>query len=160
LFVEKLAGREIYGKQVVNPMDLLTTDGSFANNLDFFDADSKEKSALKTTIKLATEIAPFLIPGVGQIYGGVRAAIALSSVMPTFYKSLEGMLLGDTNSDIANMATAAEGYMAKFATSSISDEGQKSLFTYEQMGQMVGSILTKSNGKYLKICQQCSKIKD
>lgn len=143
LFVEKLAGREIYGKQVVNPMDLLTTDGSFANKFDFFDADSKEKSALKTTIKIAADIAPFLIPGVAPVYGGVKAAIGLASVMPTFFKSLEGILLGDSTDGLANNLTAAEGYMAKFAATSISDAAQGSLLNYEQMSGMVGSIFSQ-----------------
>ena len=49
LFIEKLGQREVYGKQVVNPMDILTTDGSFANKFDVFNSDGKEKSILKTT---------------------------------------------------------------------------------------------------------------
>jgi hypothetical protein len=34
LYLEKLAGREIYGKQVVSSSDMLTTDGSLANQFD------------------------------------------------------------------------------------------------------------------------------
>ena len=36
LFIEKLGDREVYGKQVVNPLDLLTADGSLVNKFDFF----------------------------------------------------------------------------------------------------------------------------
>jgi hypothetical protein len=43
-------------------MDMLTTDGSFANKFDIFDSDSKDKSILKTTLQVAAEIAPLLIP--------------------------------------------------------------------------------------------------
>jgi len=124
-------------------MDMLTTDGSVANQFDIFDSDSKEKSAIKTTLKIAADIAPLLIPGVNTIYGGVKAAISLATVMPTFYKSLESLLVGDYKTPITDAATAAEGYLAKFANTSISDEGQTSLFNYEQIGQMVGSVFSQ-----------------
>lgn len=140
LFLEKLGKREIYGKQIVNSMDLLTTDGSFANNFDFYDSDSREKSALKTTVKLAADIAPLLIPVFNTYYAGVRAAIGLSSVMPTFYKSFEGLLLGENQSSATGFATAAEGYMAKYSASSVSDAAQGSFFNYEQMGQLVADV--------------------
>lgn len=143
LFIETLGNREIYGKQVVNPMDLLTTDGSLANKFDFFDSDSKEKSAVKTTLKLAAEITPFLIPGFNVYYAGVRTAIGLASVLPTFYKSFEGILIGDNKSSLTDLATSAEGYMAKFAASSTSDEAQGSMFNYEQVTQMVSDIFAQ-----------------
>lgn len=141
LYVETLGNREIYGKQVLNPMDILTTDGSIANKFDFFDNDNIESSATKATIRLAAEIAPLLIPwGVGQAYAGVKAAVALSSVMPTFYKALEGILLGDSKEYGSDVVTAAEGYMAKFAATSSSDQNTGKIFTYEGMTQMVGDI--------------------
>ena len=143
LYLEKLAGREIYGKQVVNPMDMLTTDGSFANKFDFMDSDEKEKSLPGVAFKLAAEIAPVLIPGAGVIYGGVRAAVSLASVMPTFYKSLEGLLVGDRKTAFTDTATNLEGWMAKFTQTSTSDEGSKSMFGAEQMANMVGDIFTQ-----------------
>lgn len=143
LYLETLGDREIYNKQVVNPMDMLTTDGSVANQFDIFDSDSKEKSAIKTTLKIAADIAPLLIPGVNTIYGGVKAAISLATVMPTFYKSLESLLVGDYKTPITDAATAAEGYLAKFVNTSISDEGQTSLFNYEQISQMVSSVFSQ-----------------
>ena len=143
LYLEKLGDREIYGREVVNPMDMLTADGSVFNKFDIFDADGRDKSIAKTTFKIAAEIAPFLIPGVAPIYGGIRAAIALSSVLPTFYKSFEGMLLGDEETGITKAATAAENYMAKFTTQSVSDAGQESLFKYEQLSSLVTSIFSQ-----------------
>ena len=143
LYVETLAGREIYGKQVVNPMDALTTDGSFANKFDVFDADNKEKNALKTTLKIAAEIAPLFIPGVNLWYGGAKAALGLSASLPTLYKSFEGILLGDDVSKLHGAATAVEGYMAKFTATSTSDEAQGSFFNYEQMATMVSDIFSQ-----------------
>lgn len=142
LFLEKLGDREVYGKQVVNPMDILTDDGSLANKyIDIWDADSKEKSIAKSTAKLVFDIAPFLIPGAGQVYGGLKAAIGLSSILPTFYKAMEGILLGGESS--SKWATNAEGYMAKFVQSSVSDKNAESLLNYEQLSQIVGDVFSQ-----------------
>ncbi len=143
LFVETLGKREVYGKQVVNPMDALTTDGTLANSFDIFDADNKEANAIKTTLKIAAEIAPLFIPGVALPYGAVKAAIGLSSALPTLYKSLEGIILGEETSKLNHVATAAENYMAKFAATSTSDEAQGSLFNYEQISTMVADIFSQ-----------------
>lgn len=51
----------------------------------------RKKSAIGTTFKIASEIAPFLIPGFNIFYGGLKMAIGLSSVLPTFYKAGEGI---------------------------------------------------------------------
>ena len=143
LYVEKLAGREIYGKQVVNSMDTLTTDGSMINQFDFLDSDGREKSIPGTVFKLAAEIAPVFIPGVGTFYGGVRAAVGLASALPTFYKAVEGLLLGDEETSLTKSATALEGWMSKYTASSVSDEASDSMFGFEQMSSMVSDIFTQ-----------------
>ena len=170
--MEKLGKRELYGKQVVNPMDVLTTDGTLANKFDFFEADGKESSIAKTTAKLVFDLAPFLIPGFGIYYGGIKAALSLASVLPTFYKSFEGILLGDDISDLGVLATSAENYMAKFAAKSVSDDSQDGLFNYEQMSQLVGDVFSQlyeqraaasiskiiMRSKFAKIDQKAAKI--
>lgn len=104
IFIETLGKREIYGKEIVNPLDLITVDGSAFNNVDFFDSDGKTKSLTGTTAKLIVEIAPFLIPGVREYYGGYKMAMGLSYVLPTFYKAIEGIFLGDnTNGNETDM---------------------------------------------------------
>ncbi|MGV8961984.1 MAG: hypothetical protein ACOH2V_01205 [Candidatus Saccharimonadaceae bacterium] len=143
IFVEKLGKREMYGKQVVNPMDTMTADGSFWNKFDFFDSDEREKSMVGVTFKLAAQIAPFVIPGFNIYYGGVSAALGLASVLPTFYKAFEGILLGDTTTGMTTAATAAESYLAKFNQTSISDKAQSSFFNYEQIGQMAADVFSQ-----------------
>ncbi len=143
LYTEKLGKREIYGKQVVNPTDILTTDGSLFNKFDFFDSDDRQKSIAGTTFKLASQIAPYLIPGFNTYYGGVTAAIGLASVLPTFYKAFEGMLIGDNKTSLTDAATSAESYLAKYNQMSISDESQGSMFNYEQIGQMVTQVFSQ-----------------
>lgn len=152
LFIEKLGNREVYGKQVVNPMDTLTTDGSLMNKFDFLDSDGREKSITGTVFKTAISIAPFLIPEFGvlkglysipSMYGGLKAAVTMAASLPTFFKSLEGLLLGDENTSFTKGMTQMENYFAKATQNSVSDEGSGSLFSAEQMSQMVGSIFSQ-----------------
>lgn len=53
----------MYGKQIVNPLDVLTKEGSSINKIDFFDSDGKDKSVAGTTMKFMASVAPYLIPG-------------------------------------------------------------------------------------------------
>lgn len=71
---------------------------------------------------MLAEVAPLLIPVVNTVYGGTRAALGLISVMPTFYKSLESLLLGDNKSIMTDPVTKAESWLSKFNTKSTSDE--------------------------------------
>ena len=143
LYLETLGNREVYGKQVVNPTDILTTDGSVFNKFDVFDADGKEKSIGKVAAKTIIEIAPLLIPGLNTAYGGTRAAIGLMSVLPTFYKSIESLLLGDNQGFLTDPVTKAEGWMAKFSQQSNSDKGSEGLWNFEQMSTMVTQIFSQ-----------------
>lgn len=148
LFIEKLAGREMYNKQIVNPMDMLTVDGSAFNNIDFFDSDGKTKSITGTSAKLLVEIAPFLIPGVQTFYGAYKMSMGLAFVLPTFYKAIEGIFLGDNISNgnetpLWKAMNASQGYLAKYNQRSVSDKSQGSLFNYEQLGGIVSDIYSQ-----------------
>ena len=77
--------------------------------------------------------------------GGVKAAIGLSTAMPTLYKSFEGLLVGENNTALTKDATELEGYLAKYTQTSTSDEGSESLFSAEQMASMVSSIFSQYN---------------
>lgn len=143
-YVEELGDREVYGKEVVNPTDLITVDGSAIGSVDFFDSDGRTKSTTGIIMKTAFEIAPFFIPYVGEIYAGFKASEAMAGVLPTLYKSLEGIILGDSTkgneTDLYKAATKAEGFMARFNATSFSEEGQSSMFSKEQLASMVGMI--------------------
>lgn len=95
-YTEKLGDREVAGKQVVNPSDLITVDGSAYNKVDFFDSDGLNKSITGTTLKLGMEIAPYLIPKFNTFYGAFKAATNLAAIIPTLYKATEGAILGDS----------------------------------------------------------------
>ena len=145
-FTETLNGREIYGKQIVAASDTLTKEGTWLNSIDFFDSDGLEKSTWGTTFKIGSQIAPYLIPGFNVVWGGITASLGLASIMPTFYKALDGIFTGNENLKEQNSlwkgATNAENWFSKF-NNSFSDESQSSLFNYEQLGTMVGDIFSQ-----------------
>lgn len=144
-YTETLGGREVYGKEIVSSLDLLTKDNGFLNSVDFLDSDGKQKSAWGTTFKIAAKIAPYLISykGFNNVYGGISAAVGLASAMPVLYKSIEGIISGEDDvtkqSGAWNFANKAEGFTGRFSGST-SDEGKKSMANYEQIGSMVGSV--------------------
>ena len=86
-YSETLGDRDINGKQIVNPTDLITTDESNWNKIDFFDSDGKNKSVTGTVFKLGVELAPFFIPGsqgikIAQYYGAInRVDITIGKII-------------------------------------------------------------------------------
>lgn len=94
------------------------------NKVDFFDSDSRSKSLFGATLKMATGIAPYFIPGVGTVYAGLKVASGLASAMPTFAKAFESVLTGENN---VQAFTDWENYAAKFKTKSFSDKNEGSL---------------------------------
>ena len=64
--------------------------------------------------------------------------------MPSLYKSLEGIISGESQfenqSSLWKTMNSVEGFMSKFTTNTASDEGSESAFNYEQMATMVGDI--------------------
>ena len=144
-YLETLANREVYGKQVVALQDILTKDDSVWNRFDPFDSDGKEKSVGKIVTKTLVEIAPLLIPykNINTIYGGLRAGIGLITTLPTFYKGLENILMGDNKTVFTDPVTSAEGWLSKFSQTSSSDKGAESMWTGEQMAEMVTGIFSQ-----------------
>lgn len=102
-YYETAGGRNIYGKQVLHMSDILTTDGSAMNAIDFFDSDGIDKSPIGSFVKNAALIGAMFIPGgVGAVVtgatvlqqalglGATLGKIALGSDNPTM-NYLEGL---------------------------------------------------------------------
>ena len=90
-YYENLDGRDIYGKQVLNKMNTLTTDGSYWNKYDFFDSDSLEqKSAMGSIMKNAALVGTMFIPYVGPWIAGLSVASQLVGLSGTLGKMLTG----------------------------------------------------------------------
>jgi hypothetical protein len=147
-YLETIGDREAYGMERVSSWDTLTSEGSFWNSMNIFESDEKEKSIAGTTFKLLASILPYCIPGGNKIWGAAHMAYGLASIMPTFYKSIEGIILGGDNKNYEDntllwqWATKAENWFGKYE-SSLSDEGKESFFTYEQIAGTVGDIFSQ-----------------
>ena len=90
-YYETLGGRNPSKKRVLNKLNVLTTDGSFANKFDFFDEDDiKQKSIGGSLLRNTALVGSMFIPYVGQY---VTAASVLTQVLglgATFGKVLTG----------------------------------------------------------------------
>ena len=138
-FTETIGKKEGYNEEFVALSDILTKEDSWLNKIDVFDSDDKEKSAIGTVMKTAVAIVPYLIPGVNSVWGGITAAIAMGSVLPTFAKALEGLVVGDKNTGFTDSMSVLENYFRRF-DSSMSDEGQQKSFGLESIGQTVADV--------------------
>lgn len=136
-YTELLGDRPAYGQDIVNWTDNLTVDGSMWNKLDFFDSDGLEKDMWKTVAKTAVMMAPFFTP-VGQAFGWVHAALGLTTALPSLVKSLNGLVLGDSDSEFMKSMTRLENIMGRFKPTT-SDESRGRFFSWENIGDLLVS---------------------
>lgn len=59
-------------------------------------------------MKTVFTVAPMLIPKVGKIYGAISAGAALSGVLPTIMKSINGIVTGTNENELGQAFTAVE----------------------------------------------------
>ena len=139
-YAETIGDRQLLDSQVISVQDILTKEGSWINKYDFFDSDGETKSITGTVFKTMAQIAPYLIPGVNKYYGALTASVGLASVLPTFYKSIEGLLTGKSDSALSQNATQLENWFKKY-DSSKSQEGRNSFWNLESLGDIIGSTM-------------------
>lgn len=90
-YYEKLDGRDIYGRRVLNKMNILTTDGSWLNQYDFFDSDDiNQKSIGGSVLKNLALVGTMFIPYVGPWITGLSLATQLAGVGATLGKMIVG----------------------------------------------------------------------
>ena len=137
-YYETLGGRSLAGKELLHVSDTLTVDGSNWNKYDFLDSDGLDKSVVGTVAKTALKIVPMFIPGLGQIYGGMTAALEIGKLLPILYKSVAGIAAGDlSKSKSAEFANDMQAWFSKF-DSSVSDKGKQGFFNLENIGNIIG----------------------
>lgn len=143
-YTETLGDRPGYGKQFVAFSDTLTKEDSALNKIDVFDSDDLEKSVVGTTVKAALKIAPYIFPQSRLIWGGLKAALELSKVMPGVLKMGEGIIMGGDAEDESAFTRSMnrwEGYLNKFQESK-SDKGS-SAWSYESIADMVTDTVSQ-----------------
>lgn len=90
-YYEKLDGRDVYGRRVLNKMNILTTDGSFWNKYDFFDSDDiNQKSVGSSILKNLALVGTMFIPYVGPWIAGLSITTQLAGLGATLGKMIAG----------------------------------------------------------------------
>ena len=141
-YYEKLGNREGFDKDILRWTDTITVDGSKLNSIDFMDSDGLTKSAFGTIAKATALMAPLLLPGVGEVYGTVKALFDLAGVLPTLGKAVNGILTGNNKNGIGTALTQMENYMSRF-DSTTSDYSRDNFFSFEN----IGNIFSESAGQ-------------
>ena len=138
-YYEKLAGRSVYDKQVLNKMNILTTDGSWINKYDFFDSDDiNEKSAFGTILKNAMLVGTMFIPTVGPWI----AAASIASQSVGWLGTLGKMLTSSDNELFSNMEGWSKSVNRQTAKT---DYAQQNFMCWENMIDLIGDVVGQLN---------------
>ena len=135
-YYETLGGRDVYGKQVLNKMNTLTTDGSFANRFDFFDSDDiEQKSFMGTTLKNLALVGSMFIPyaNIGSIIRGISVATQASGMLATLGK----LLYGNENETLNNI----QGWAKTVNRSSQTEYAAQNTWCVENFLNMIGDTV-------------------
>lgn len=128
VFYENLQGRDIYDKQVLSKLDIITTDGSKWNKYDFFDSDDKDKSYIGSIAKVAATLLPLATP-IAPYYAGLGVALQTAKLGSTLGK----IFLGNDNKTLSSI----EGFISSVSPS-VSDASMEQVWTVENMLNLVG----------------------
>lgn len=138
-YYETLGNREIYNKDVLRMSDILTVDGSPWNAVDIFDKDDIKVGAGKVALNMVARVTPYLVPGVGEVWGALSAAHAINRLAPVLGKAVNGFILGDNDNAFGQAMSKWEGRMATFDQTS-SDYSREHMVTFENLGNLIGDI--------------------
>lgn len=88
-YYETLDGRDGYGRNILNKMDVFTKEGSWWNQYDFFDSDDiNQKNAIGSTMKNLALVGTMFLPYVGPYVAALSLATQLSGLMGTLGKMI------------------------------------------------------------------------
>lgn len=86
-YYELLDGRDVYNRRVLNKGNILTKEGSWLNDLDFFDSDNlKQKNPVGSIMRNVALIGSMFLPGVGPWIIGISIATQLAGLFGTLGK--------------------------------------------------------------------------
>lgn len=133
-YYEKLDGRDIYGRRVLNKMNVLTTDGSWLNQYDFFDSDDiNQKSIGGSVLKNLALVGSMFIPYVGPWITGLSLATQLAGVGATLGKMVVG-------SDSPTLS-AIEGWSKSMNRQGAQTEyAQQNAWCWENFINLIGDV--------------------
>ena len=133
-YYETLGGRNVAGKQVLNKMNVLTTDGSFANHFDFFDSDDLDsKTWAGSLVKNAALVGSMFIPYVGPVVAGMSVLSQTIGIMGT----LGRLITGSDTKAFNNM----EGWAKSVSRQASTEYATKNTWCGENIINMVGDVV-------------------
>lgn len=133
-YYEYLAGRSVHNKQVLNKMDVLTTDGSIWNKFDFFDSDDlNQKGVGATLLKNATLVGSMFIPYVGPVITGLSVATQTAGL----FANLGKLILGSDNVTLNNI----EGWAKTVNRQNATEYAQNHTWCAENFLNMIGDTI-------------------
>lgn len=135
-YYEKLDGRDVYNRRVLNKMNTLTVDGSWANQFDFFDSDDiNQKSAIGSIMKNLALVGSMFLPYVGPWIAGISVATQMAGLLGTLGK----MVTMDSNN---STFSAMEGWSKSVSRQTASTEyAQGHPWCLENMINLVGDVM-------------------
>jgi hypothetical protein len=133
-YYETLGGRDVYGKQVLNKMNVLTTDGSAANKFDFFDSDDIEQKSIGGSIlKNAALVGSMFLPGVGAAVRGVSVLTQMAGLTATLGK----LFVGNESETLNNI----QGWAKTVNRSSQTEYAANNTWCSENFLNMIGDTI-------------------
>ena len=137
-YFETLNGRSVIGKNVLSMGDILTSETSALNSIDFFDSDDLDKNPAGVIAKNLAAIAPmvFLSTEAALYYGGAYIVREMSKTMPMLYQMATSLFGNTQDSKLANTIAA---YGDKF-TSGTSEYAQENTFSFENFGNLISEV--------------------
>lgn len=137
-YFETLNGRSVIGKNVLSLGDIITSETSALNSVDFFDSDDLEKNPIGVVAKNLAAIAPmaFLGTEAALYYGGAYVLREMSKTMPMLYQMSTSLFGNTQDSKLANTLAA---YGNKF-TSGTSEYAKENTFSFENFGNLISEV--------------------
>lgn len=133
-YYETLGGRDVYGKQVLNKMNVLTTDGSFANRFDFFDSDDVEQKSIGGSIlRNAALVGSMFLPGVGATIRGISVLTQMAGLTATLGK----LFVGNESETLNNI----QGWAKTVNRSSQTEYAANNTWCSENFLNMIGDTI-------------------
>lgn len=133
-YYEELAGRDVHGRQVLNKMDVLTTDGSTWNKFDFFDSDDIDQKSLGSSLlKNAALVGSMFIPYVGPVVAGLSVATQTTGLLATLGK----LVAGNDNKTLNNI----QGWAKTVNRQNTTEYAQNNTWCAENFINMIGDTI-------------------
>lgn len=133
-YYETLGGRDVYGKQVLNKMNVLTTDGSIANKFDFFDSDDiEQKSFGGSVLKNTALVGSMFIPYVGPVIRGISILTQMTGLTATLGK----LFVGNENETLNNI----QGWAKTVNRQSQTEYAAQNTWCTENFLNLIGDVI-------------------